>query len=648
MAENTDKIQVRLPDGTALSVDAGGTVVDVAAAIGPGLAAAALAGKRNGAPVDLTDIVADGDEIELITDSSPEGLDIIRHSAAHILAQAVAELYPGTRFGIGPTIEDGFYYDFELPESLGTDDLSAIEAKMKEIVSRKESFSRQEVTRDEARAEFKERDQTYKLELIDDLEDPVVSVYRQGSFIDLCRGPHIPHTGRIKAFKLLKVAGAYWRGDEGRPMLTRVYGTAFAKKADLKAYLERLEEAERRDHRVLGRQLDLFHIDDAVGPGLPLWHPKGAMLRKIIEDYWRDKHLASGYELVLVPHVARIGLWETSGHLDFYSENMYAPMEVESSEYIVKPMNCPLHMQIYNSRPRSYRDLPIRWAELGTVYRYERSGVLHGLLRVRGFTQDDAHSFCTPDQLQDEIKKVIGMVLDVLPTFGFTEYDIYLSTRPEKYVGSLDKWELATSALGEALQACGLEYEVDPGEGVFYGPKIDIKIKDAIGRAWQCTTIQVDFNLPERFDITYKGEDNQDHQPIMIHRALLGSLERFVGCLIEHYAGAFPLWLAPVQAVVIPIADRHNDYAYSVKEQLVGAGLRAEVDERSESMNRKIRDNQLQKIPYMLVVGDRESESEAAAVRRRDGTDLGSLPVAEVVSAMKAEMEDRALESQLG
>ncbi len=648
MAENTEKIQVRLPDGTALSVDAGGTVADVAAAIGPGLAAAALAGKRNGAPVDLADIVADGDEIELITDSSPEGLDIIRHSAAHIMAQAVAELYPGTRFGIGPTIEDGFYYDFELPTSLGTDDLPSIEVKMKEIISRKESFGRQEVARDEALTEFRERDQTYKLELIDDLEDPVVSVYRQDSFIDLCRGPHIPHTGRIKAFKLLKVAGAYWRGDEGRPMLTRIYGTAFAKKADLKAYLERLEEAERRDHRALGRQLDLFHIDDAVGPGLPLWHPKGAMLRKIIEDYWRDKHLASGYELVLVPHIARVGLWETSGHRDFYSENMYAPMEVESSEYIVKPMNCPLHMQIYRSRPRSYRDLPIRWAELGTVYRYERSGVLHGLLRVRGFTQDDAHIFCTPDQLQDEIIKVINMVLDVLPTFGFTEYDIYLSTRPEKYVGSLDKWELATSALGEALQACGLEYQVDPGEGVFYGPKIDIKIKDAIGRAWQCTTIQVDFNLPERFDITYKGEDNQDHQPIMIHRALLGSLERFVGCLIEHYAGAFPLWLAPVQAVVIPIADRHNEYAHSVKEQLAAVGLRAEVDERSESMNRKIRDNQLQKIPYMLVVGDRESESEAVAVRRRDGTDLGSLSVAEVVSAMKAEMEDRALESRLG
>ncbi len=645
--KSSEKIHVKLPDGTALAVAAPGTVADVAVAIGPGLAAAALAGKRNGAQVDLTMAVADGDSIELITDSGAEGLEVLRHSAAHVMAQAVAELYPGTRFGVGPTIEDGFYYDFELPEPLGTDDLAQIEAKMKEIISKKERFSRREVTHKEAEAEFQSRDQAYKVELLAELEDSSISLYQQDSFVDLCRGPHIPHTGRIKAFKLLKVAGAYWRGDESRPMLTRIYGTAFAKKADLKAYLERLEEAERRDHRNLGQQLDLFHIDEAVGPGLPLWHPKGAMLRKTIEDYWRDKHLASGYELVLTPHIARVGLWETSGHRDFYSENMYSPMDVDTSEYIVKPMNCPLHMQIYRSRPRSYRDLPIRWAELGTVYRYERSGVLHGLLRVRGFTQDDAHIFCTPDQLQDEIKKVIGMVLEVLPAFGFTDYDIYLSTRPEKYVGSLDKWELATTALGEALSACGLDYQVDPGEGVFYGPKIDLKIKDAIGRAWQCTTIQVDFNLPERFDVTYKGVDNQDHQPIMIHRALLGSLERFVGCLIEHYAGAFPLWLAPVQAVIIPIADRHLDYARSVREQLLVAGLRVEVDARSESVNRKIRDNQLQKVPYMLVVGDRESESGSVAVRRRDGTDLGSLPVSDVLEALADETTTRALEPRL-
>jgi threonyl-tRNA synthetase len=641
-------IRVCLPDGTSLEVKESATLADVAGAIGAGLAAAAVAGKINGALVDLETKTADGDKVEIITDNSAEGLNIIRHSAAHIMAQAVGDLYPGTRFGIGPSIEDGFYYDFELPEPLGIDDLPRIEAKMKEIVGGKAVFERRDMTRAEALAYFKEADQPFKVELIEDLEDPTVSTYSQDSFIDLCRGPHVPHTGRIKAFKLLKVAGAYWRGDESRPMLTRIYGTAFAKKADLKAYLERLEEAERRDHRLLGQQLDLFHIDEAVGPGLPLWHPKGAMLRKIIEDYWRDKHLASGYELVQIPHISRVGLWETSGHRGFYSENMYSPMEVDSAEYIVKPMNCPGHIQIYRSRPRSYRDLPIRWAELGTVYRYERSGVLHGLLRVRGFTQDDAHIFCAPDQAQDEIKKVIGMVLDILPTFGFNEYDIYLSTRPEKYVGSLDNWGLATDALEEALKACGLDYQIDPGEGVFYGPKIDIKIKDALGRAWQCTTIQVDFNLPERFDITYKGQDNKDHQPIMIHRALLGSLERFIGCLIEHYAGAFPLWLAPVQAAVIPIADRHLDYAREVKAKLAAGGLRVEVDERSETINRKIRDNQMQKIPYMLIVGDREQEAGAAAVRLRDGTDLGGMKVGDIVANLKAEDEERALTSRLG
>ncbi len=647
MVDNGKTVKVKLPDGTALAVDRGASVADVAGAIGPGLAAAAVAGKIGGVLVDLSAIVGDGDTIEIVTDSGPESLDIIRHSAAHIMAQAVGELYPGTRFGIGPTIEDGFYYDFELPRPLSADDLPQIEAKMKEIIKRKAGFKRRDVSRAEASAQFKAADQPFKVELIDDIEDSTVSVYEQDSFADLCRGPHIPHTGRIKAFKLLKVAGAYWRGDEGRPMLTRVYGTAFPNKAELKAYLERLKEAERRDHRLLGQQLDLFHIDEAVGPGLPLWHPKGALLRKIIEDYWRDEHLATGYELVSTPHIARVGLWETSGHRDFYSENMYAPMEVDTSEYIVKPMNCPLHMQIYRSRPRSYRDLPIRWAELGTVYRYERSGVLHGLLRVRGFTQDDAHIFCMPEQLQDEIQKVIEMVREVLPAFGFTEFDVYLSTRPEKYVGTLDNWELATGALEEALKACKLEYQVDPGEGVFYGPKIDIKIKDAIGRAWQCTTIQVDFNLPERFDITYKGEDNKDHQPIMIHRALLGSLERFIGCLIEHYAGAFPLWLAPVQAVVIPIADRHLDYAREVKERLAADGLRVEVDERSETVNRKIRDNQVQKIPYMLVVGDRESESGTVAVRLRDGTDLGGQPTETVAARLKSEGLERSLGSRM-
>ena len=628
-----------------MEVGAASTIGDVAAAIGSRLAAAAVAGKRNGRPADLTAKVADGDSVAIITGNTPEGLDILRHSAAHVLAQAVGELYPQARFGIGPTIEDGFYYDFDLPVTLKPDDLPAIEARMAEIIARAASFERLELARSEASQLFKSVDQPYKVELIEELEEPFVSVYRQDGFADLCRGPHLPNVGKIKAFKLLKVAGAYWRGDETRPMLQRIYGTAFAAKADLDAYLLRLEEAQRRDHRLIGRELDLFHIDDAVGPGLPLWHPKGALLRKIIEDYWRNEHLANGYELVLIPHIARVDLWKTSGHWDNYRENMYSPIEIESQEYIVKPMNCPLHMQIYKSRPRSYRDLPIRWAELGTVYRYERSGVLHGLLRVRGFTQDDAHIFCAREQLLDEIKGVIAMVLKMLPAFGFTEYDIYLSTRPEKFVGSLDHWELATNALEDALKACGLEYRIDPGEGVFYGPKIDLKIKDAIGRAWQCTTIQVDFNLPERFDVTYKGVDNLDHQPIMIHRALLGSIERFVGCLIEHYAGAFPLWLAPVQGVVIPIADRHLDYAYAVRDKLKAAGLRVDIDDRTETVNRKIRDNQMQKIPYMFVVGDREAESGTAAVRLRDGTDVGDTDLEEIASRLSKESAGRALES---
>ncbi len=645
MGEAGKTINIRLPDGSELAVAAGGSVADVAAAIGPGLAKAAIAGKIGTEPVDLSAPVSDGDAVEIITGNSVEGLDIVRHSAAHILAEAVGELYPGTQFGIGPTIEDGFYYDFNLPKPLGIEDLPAIEAKMAQIIAESTPFVREDLNRDDALARFKEADEPFKVELIEELSDPVAGVYTQDGFTDLCRGPHIPNTGRIKAFKLLKVAGAYWRGDENRPMLTRIYGTAFAKKSELEGYLKRLEEAEARDHRTLGQQLDLFHIDEEVGPGLPLWHPKGALVRTIVENYWREEHTKNGYELVLTPHIARVGLWKTSGHWEFYRENMYAPMEVDDQEYIVKPMNCPLHMKIYRSRPRSYRDLPIRWAELGTVYRYERSGVLHGLLRVRGFTQDDAHIFCRPEQLLDEITGVIKMVLEILPTFGFTEYDIYVSTRPEKYVGSPDNWELATGALEEALKRCGLDYEIDPGEGVFYGPKIDIKIKDALGRAWQCTTIQVDFNLPERFDITYKGEDNQDHRPIMIHRALLGSLERFMGCLIEHYAGAFPLWLAPVQAVIIPIADRHLDYAGQVKDKLIEAGLRAEVDDRSESVNRKIRDNQMQKIPYMLIVGDREATAETAAVRLRDGTDLGDKPVSEVVTRLRDEADKKALDS---
>ncbi len=639
------EISVKLPDGTGLTAPAKSTVADVAQIIGPGLAKAAIAGRLNGIPVDLSAAVGDGDKIEIITENSSEGLDIIRHSAAHLMARAVNELFPDAKFGIGPSIEEGFYYDFDLPLSLSADDLPKIEAKMSEIASRGPKLSRAELSRSDALKLFKDADQPYKAELIEDVETDSISTYDLDGFRDLCRGPHVPSVNRIKNFKLLKVAGAYWRGDENRPMLQRIYGTAFAKKADLKDYLHRLEEASRRDHRVLGQQLDLFHIDDALGAGLPLWHPKGARLRQTIEDYWRSEHLANGYDLVLTPHIAKTDLWKTSGHWDFYRENMYSPMEVDTQQYIVKPMNCPMHMQIYRSRPRSYRDLPIRWAELGTVYRYERSGVLHGLLRVRGFTQDDAHIFCRPEQLLDEIKDVIKMVQKMLPAFGFSEFDIYVSTQPKKFVGTPEHWSLATEALEKALTECALDYQIDPGEGVFYGPKIDIKIKDALGRSWQCTTIQVDFNLPERFEITYKGEDNKDHQPIMIHRALLGSLERFVGCLIEHYAGAFPLWLAPSQIAIIPIADRHFDYAKQVKTRLTKAGLKVFIDSRSESMNRKIRDNQVQKIPYMLVVGDREAETGTAAVRLRDGTDLGDKELDVIVEHLKEELESKKLQS---
>ncbi len=639
------EISVKLPDGTGLTAPAKSTVADVAQIIGPGLAKAAIAGKLNGIPVDLSAAVSDGDKIEILTENSNEGLDIIRHSAAHLMARAVNELCPGTKFGIGPSIEEGFYYDFDLPLSLSADDLPKIEAKMSEIASRAPKLSRDELSRSDALKLFKDADQPYKAELIEELEADSVSTYDLDGFRDLCRGPHVPSVNRIKHFKLLKVAGAYWRGDENRPMLQRIYGTAFAKKTDLKDYLHRLEEASRRDHRVLGQQLDLFHIDDALGAGLPLWHPKGALLRQTIEDYWRSEHLANGYDLVLTPHIAKTDLWKTSGHWDFYQENMYSPMEVDTQQYIVKPMNCPMHMQIYRSSPRSYRDLPMRWAELGTVYRYERSGVLHGLLRVRGFTQDDAHIFCRPEQLLDEIKGVIKMVQKMLPAFGFSEFDIYVSTQPKKFVGTPEHWKLATEALEKALTECDLDYQIDPGEGVFYGPKIDIKIKDAIGRAWQCTTIQVDFNLPERFEITYKGEDNKDHQPIMIHRALLGSLERFVGCLIEHYAGAFPLWLAPSQIAIIPIADRHFDYAEQVKTRLTEAGLKVFIDGRSESMNRKIRDNQVQKIPYMLVVGDREAEAGTAAVRLRDGTNLGDKELDVIIEHLKEELESKKLQS---
>lgn len=554
-------------------------------------------------------------------DEQNKKLETIRHSTSHIMAEAVLSLFPGAKMGIGPSTDSGFYYDFELPRSLSPEDFSRIEQEMRKIIAANHPFTREEVSREKARQIFAA--QPYKLELINDITDEVLSIYRQGSFVDLCRGPHIGTTGKAGAFKLLSIAGAYWRGDEHRPMLQRVYATAFEDQKALDEHLHKLEEAERRDHRKLGKELDLFSIHDEAGPGLVLWHPKGALIRKIIEDFWREEHIQRGYEMVFTPHIFKVGLWKTSGHWEMYKENLYSPMDVDGQDYIVKPMNCPGHILIYKTRIHSYRELPLRWAELGTVYRYERSGVLHGLARVRGFTQDDAHIFCRPDQLEGEIVGVLEFTRFMMETFGFKEYEIYLSTRPEKYAGNLEVWAEATQRLENALVSLNLPFEVDPGEGVFYGPKIDIKLRDALGRTWQGPTIQVDFNLPERFQVTYAGEDGQPHPVVMIHRTVLGSMERFLACLIEHYAGAFPLWLAPVQAVIIPIADRHIDYAREIESILKAVGLRVQVDSRSERMNMKIRDAQVQKVPYMLVVGDAEASSLSVSIRLRNGDNLG-------------------------
>jgi len=565
-------------------------------------------------------------------------LETMRHSASHVMAEAVTTLFPGAKLGIGPATADGFYYDFDLPRTLTPADLPMIEKKMKEIIVADLPFVREEIDKERASQIF--ADQTYKLELIRELpEDEVLSVYRQGSFVDLCRGPHLRSTSKIGPFKLLSIAGAYWRGDETQPMLQRIYGTAFETQEALDEYLHKLEEAERRDHRKLGKQLDLFSIHEEAGPGLVLWHPKGALVRTLIENFWREEHAKRGYDLVYTPHIFKVGLWKTSGHWEMYRENLYSPMDVDGQDYIIKPMNCNGHILIYKTRLHSYRELPMRWAELGTVYRYERSGVLHGLARVRGFTQDDAHIFCRPDQLEDEVIGVLELARFMMETFGFSDYQIMLSTRPEKYAGTIAIWEQATATLERALERFGLPFEVDPGEGVFYGPKIDIKLQDALGRAWQGPTIQVDFNLPERFDVTYIGEDGQQHLVAMIHRTVLGSMERFLACLIEHYAGAFPVWLAPVQAMIIPIADRHLDYARQVETELKAEGLRVQVDARAERMNPKIREAQLQKIPYMLVVGDKEMEPSSVSVRLRTNENLGSQSLAEFKAMAKAAIE---------
>ena len=569
---------------------------------------------------------------------STEELEVYRHSSAHILAQAVKELFPSAKLAIGPAILDGFYYDFDFDRPFTPEDLDALEKRMAEIVKRNLPIVRKELSREEAITLFAEKGEAYKLELISELADSeTITVYEQGDFADLCRGPHLRYTGKAKAFKLLSIAGAYWRGNEKNKMLQRIYGTAFSTKDELKAHLDKLEEAKKRDHRKLGKELELFSIQEEAGGGLVLWHPKGARVRKEIEDFWRDEHYKAGYELVFTPHIARLDIWKQSGHWDFYRENMYSPMDVEGIEYELKPMNCPFHIMIYNSSLKSYRDLPIRLAELGTVYRFERSGVLHGLMRVRGFTQDDAHIYCTREQLGKEIDRVIDFVLYILKTFGFSEFEAFLSTRPEKFVGEPAVWDEATEALKEGLERHNLSYKVDEGGGAFYGPKIDLKIKDCLGRSWQCSTIQVDFNLPEKFDVNYIGEDSKKHRPIMIHRALMGSLERFFGVLIEHYAGAFPTWLAPVQALVMTITDKQIPYADGVLDKLRKAGIRAEIDKRNEKIGFKIREAQMQKVPYMLVVGDKEMEKEAVAVRKRSGEDLGVMDTEGFISAVRAD-----------
>ena len=667
-------LHVTLPDGSPLELADGATALDAAQAIGPRLAKAAVAAQvshdgaeravgghaTNGHPADggaaaarLVDLNAplhDGDRVAIVTPASAEGLDVVRHSASHVLAQAVLRLWPGTKYAIGPTIENGFYYDLLFAEPISDADFPRIEEEMAEIVAEDQQVTRSELPREEALDLFGAAQQPFKVELIRDLVAaaeaegaavPIISMYTQGEFVDLCRGPHVPSTGKIGrgTFKLTSLAGAYWRGDERNQMLTRIYGTAWATKEELQQYLERLEEARRRDHRRIGRDLDLFSFHEE-GPGFPFWHAKGMRLWNAVVDFWRAEHVKAGYEEVKTPIILRRELWEMSGHWDNYKENMYFT-EIDGHPFAVKPMNCPGGLLIYKSRRRSYRDLPLKLAELGLVHRHEMSGVLHGLFRVRSFTQDDAHIYCTPEQLRDEVRGVIRFMLHIYGAFGFTDPLVELSTRPEKSIGSTEMWALAESTLHEALKEEGIDYKLNPGDGAFYGPKIDFHIKDSMGRTWQCGTIQVDFAMPERLDITYTGADNEEHRPVMIHRALLGSIERFVGILIEHYAGALPTWIAPVQAQVLPVSDRHALYARDVRDELRMAGFRVELDDRSESLGRRIRDGQLQKVPYLLVVGDREAEGLAVAVRSRTEGEKGALTVPEFVHLLRDEVAER-------
>lgn len=636
-------VKITLPDGTKKEYKENITIGEVASNIGNRLGERAVAGKAGGVLVDLSYSIKEDISLSVITEDTEEGLEILRHSTAHIMAQAVSRLFPGVKLGIGPTIENGFYYDFSLQHSLSEEDLRKIEEEMAKIIREDICITRMELSRNIAIEKMEAAGQSFKVELIKDIEDEKVSFYTQGDFIDLCRGPHIQRTGKARTFKLLSVAGAYWRGKETNPMLQRIYGTAFFTQTELANYLKFLEEAEKRDHRKIGRDLDLFSFHEEGGAGLTFWHPKGARIRNIIENFWREEHFKRGYEILYSPHIAKINLWKTSGHWNFYRESMYSPIEVDGQEYILKPMNCPFAVLIYKTKLHSYRDLPLRWGELGTVYRYERSGVLHGLLRVRGFTQDDAHIFCTPDQLESEIMGVIDLAQFMLSSFGFHEYEIELSVRgkgeKEKYIGRDEVWEHAEDALKIALEKKGLKYIRMEGEAKFYGPAIDIKVKDAIGRGWQGPTIQVDFNLPERFDVNYVGSDGFHHRVVMVHRTVLGAMERFVGCLIEHYAGDFPLWIAPVQMRILPITDAHTDYANKLRDRLLAKNFRVECDTSNAKINYKIREGTMGKIPYLLIVGDKEMGSDTVAVRSRKKGNEGTIPVEEFIRNMESEIK---------
>jgi threonyl-tRNA synthetase len=644
-----EMINVKLPDGSVKQVPSGTSALEIAKSISPRLADAAMVAKVDGKLVDLARPIEQDAEVRILTDRDPEALEVYRHSSAHLMAAAVLELFPETKLGHGPATESGFFYDFHREQPFTPEDLARIEKKMQEIAQRNEPYAREFIPRTEGLEKFKGEGDFMKCHFIEQFTQPdeKISLYKTGKFVDFCRGPHIPSTGKIKAFKLTSIAGAYWLGDEKNPQLQRIYGTSFFSKKDLDEHLKQIEEAKKRDHRVLGKQLDLFSIQELAGPGLIFWHPKGGIIRKTMEDWMRDEYLRRGYSLVYTPHVMRVDLWKISGHEGFYQQNMFTPMKLDDADYRLKPMNCPGHILIYMDTLRSYRDLPVRLGELGTVYRYERSGVMHGLLRVRGFTQDDAHIFCTRDQIEDEIAGCMQFALDVLRDFGFDKYQVELSTWDPKdrehYQGSDADWDMAVRSLDNSMKRMGVEYKLIPGEAAFYGPKIDVKLVDAIGRLWQLSTIQFDFNLPQRFNLEYVGEDGQRHQPVMVHRALYGSIERFFGVLIEHYAGAFPVWLAPVQAVVIPISERHAEYANKMGAELKEAGVRVEVDVRNEKMNAKIREHAMQKVPFLLVVGDKEAEANSVNVRTRGSEKTQTVPFAEFKARIEKLIKEKAV-----